>query len=421
MDERAFVATVEEANLDELAMLLARPTVEEERILRLYLGPGRYKRMRNYAVRRSLSRGPGGVKGNIVLLPGVMGSELASRDRAGNDEALWIMPLKIVFGALERLKLTEDGRDDASEHYSIHATRVMQRYYGEAQLALAAGNWNVRAFAYDWRKDFAQAADELNAQIGRWFDQDQPVHFIAHSMGGLVARTFIRNHPDRWQKMWDGPGNGARGGRLLMLGTPNHGSFNVPRSIVGLEGIVRVLDHADIFHTRVQLQQILNGFPGLLQMMPSPLLSGNEHLSRLYDAGTYPDLSVSSRHLRMALDHHRLLADVVDPDRMIVIAGTGQPTWSDITDLDKLSDSASYELTNLGDGRISHEMTLLSKDGKLVPTYYLEESHANLLANDQVLLTLGELLEHGKTSDLSQQATGFAVVKDRMPEATIHP
>lgn len=417
MDERAFVSAVEEANLDELALLLSRPTVDEERILRLYLGPGRYKRMRNYAVRRSLTRGPGGSRGNVVLLPGVMGSELSSRDRAGADEPLWIMPLRVVFGALDRLKLTEDGRDDASEHVSIHATRVMQRYYGEAQLALAAGNWNVRAFAYDWRKELDQAADELNAQLGRWFDQDEPVHLVAHSMGGLVARTFIKYHPERWQKMWDAPGKGARGGRLIMLGVPNHGSFNVPRSIVGLEGIVRILDHADIFHTRIQLQQIMNGFPGLLQMMPSPLLSGQEDLDQLYDASLYPDLNVSNRHLRLALDHHRLLAEIVDPERMVNIAGTGQPTWSGINDFAHLADNASYELSNLGDGRITHEQMHLTANGANVPTYFLEEGHANLLANDGLLLSLNELLDRGQTSDLAQTVTTPAWTKDECMRA----
>ena len=29
----------------------------------------------------------------------------------------------------------------------------------------------------------------------------QPVHLVAHSMGGLVSRNFIRRHPDVWQGM----------------------------------------------------------------------------------------------------------------------------------------------------------------------------------------------------------------------------
>ncbi len=401
MDERAFVAAVEEANLEVLAMLLARPTSEEERVLSLYLGEERYKRMRNYAVRHSLSRGPGRKsRGNVVLLPGFMGSELVSRDNTGTEEPLWILPLRIVFGQLDRLALREDGRGDASDHLSIHASRVMQRYYGEAQLALAAANWNVRSFAYDWRKDLDQAAAELNSMLSKWFEPDQPVHFVAHSTGGMVARTFIRNHEDHWRRLWDGENNGKRGGRLIMLGVPNHGSFNVPRSMLGLEGIVRLLDHADIFHTRKELQQVLNGFPGVLQMMPSPLLPGRENLMPLYDAATYRDLTVSSRHLKDALAHHQALESVVDPKRMVIIAGTNQPTWSGITDLTTLDADESYELTNLGDGRISHELTLLKREGESVPAYFIDEAHANLLANDRILFSLTELLETGKAAGL---------------------
>ena len=53
---------------------------------------------------------------------------------------------------------------------------------------------------------------------------DEPVHLVAYSMGGLVARSFIQRHPQRWRSMWSGGADRrARGGRLVMLGTPNHG------------------------------------------------------------------------------------------------------------------------------------------------------------------------------------------------------
>ncbi|MGD9711865.1 MAG: CHAT domain-containing protein, partial [Thermomicrobiales bacterium] len=138
-------------------------------------------------------------------------------------------------------------------------------------------------------------------------------------------------------------------------------------------------------------------------MMPSPLLSGYERFSRLYESSTYPDLNVSSRLLRLALEHHRDLHDVVDPERMIIIAGTGQPTWTDIEDMNLLSDNASYVLTNLGDGRITHELTRLTAGDSEVPAYFIEEGHANLLANEQILHALNELLERGETSDLSRE------------------
>jgi hypothetical protein len=40
--------------------------------------------------------------------------------------------------------------------------------------------------------------------------------------------------------MWDQQSNGARGGRLVMLGTPTYGSFIIPQVITGLEPMVRI-------------------------------------------------------------------------------------------------------------------------------------------------------------------------------------
>ena len=54
--------------------------------------------------------------------------------------------------------------------------------------------WNAEPFAYDWRKGIDTASDEL-ARVIRARFPGQPVHIVAHSMGGLVARNMIRRHP----------------------------------------------------------------------------------------------------------------------------------------------------------------------------------------------------------------------------------
>ncbi len=66
-----------------------------------------------------------------------------------------------------------------------------------------ARSWNAQAFWYDWRKNLDEAADQLRFEIDRWFGFDAPIHLVAHAMGGLVCRTFIKRHPDRWKTMWD--------------------------------------------------------------------------------------------------------------------------------------------------------------------------------------------------------------------------
>lgn len=69
-------------------------------------------------------------------------------------------------------------------------------------------------FYPSWRLELDQIISWLQPQIAAFTEKqhDGPVHFIGHSMGGLVARALIqRARP-------------ANLGKLVMLGTPNGGS-----------------------------------------------------------------------------------------------------------------------------------------------------------------------------------------------------
>src|SRR4028118_778794 len=61
--------------------MLSRPSVEEEKTLRVYLGDARYERMHALALRRNVRRAMDRPRGNVVVIPGIMGSELNTVDR----------------------------------------------------------------------------------------------------------------------------------------------------------------------------------------------------------------------------------------------------------------------------------------------------------------------------------------------------
>lgn len=400
-DERAFIARLESADAGELAGMLARPTVEEEKTLRVYLGDARYERMHALALRRNVRRAMGRPRGNVVVIPGIMGSELTTVDRRGDQDHVWVQVPRLAIGRLARLRLDEKGLAEHDPNYDVHATGVLKKYYGELLLSLSE-HWTVRAFWYDWRKDLNLAADELKARLGGWFGEDAPVHIVAHSMGGLVARTFMKNHPERWKKM-RGKEEGA-GGRLIMLGTPNHGSFMIPQAIAGIAPIVRQLALLDIFHSVAELLPIMNSFVGSYQMLPSPLRL--PEMERLYEPAAYGGLAVPRARLTNALRHHEALRTAVDPERMLYVAGRDQPTIGSIEDFGNLADLHSYGVTTRGDGTVSHELGLLAaEDGTEVGTYYIEEEHGNLASNARILASLDELLETGKTDALEREPT----------------
>ncbi len=362
-----------------------------DRALRDYFGAEELAHLRELAdhvyLRRAMPR-----VGNVVLLPGIMGSSLTTTDRDGDEDLIWVSFLRLVLGRIERLKLSPDGATQADPSFTVQAVDVDKGTYARAVLSLQA-RWNVVTFPYDWRKDLDEAAHGLAALIQARF-RDEPVHLVAHSMGGLVCRNFIRLHPDLWEAMRDP--HGGRGGRLVMLGTPNYGSFAIMQALTGEESLVRLLGVADLHHDLSELLEILCSFVGSYQLLPAPnrLPPATQ---ALYRAETWADVPISSVHLQRAFRFHGDLeqAGTVDPARMVYVAGCGRETLAGLEV--PLGDGFAYTTTYDGDGRVTHALGLLEG----VATYYVDETHGDLPRNQQVLAAVDELLESGSTTVLA--------------------
>ncbi len=82
------------------------------------------------------------------------------------------------------------------------------------ETALCSQGYRVRNISYPSTKHrLDELADFVAETLRSDLEQAEfPVHFVGHSMGGLVTRAIIRRH--RPFKL----------GRVVMLGTPNHGS-----------------------------------------------------------------------------------------------------------------------------------------------------------------------------------------------------
>ena len=405
-DQREFIGRVERSSPLEFARLLSSPTLQEESALRAHLGDAAYQRMHASALQVPTAGVPSdrglfdlfGRKepertrlGNVVLLPGIMGSEISVSASPGErGGTVWLNLLRLAVGQIERLSLEPGG---PGARYEVQATGILKSYYGEAALSLAK-RWNVQTYWYDWRRSLNESADGLRMAIDRWFGPDAPVHFVAHSLGGLVCRTFIKRHPDRWQRMLDMEG-GPRGGRLVMLGTPNHGSHLILQAICGLASTVRKIAAVDQWHDLLGILRILNTFLGIFQLLPSPEKAPGAE--SYYDAKTYGDLNIAQGLLDAARRHHSLLKDVIDPDRMVYVAGAGRPTLAGLNDPSRLRDPSAYLGTTKGDGSVSHALGLL----KGVRAYFIESEHSALTSNARVLAALDDLMLTGRTQDLT--------------------
>lgn len=117
----------------------------------------------------------------------------------------------------------------------LHAIARTPRSFHKMQKVAEAGGFQTLNVGYPSRtKTLEVLAEDIHSQIEHFCRQGAgPVHFVGHSMGGLLARVYLSKYKP------------ARLGRAVFLGTPNGGSeiadllgrFSMYRSLFGPAGL----------------------------------------------------------------------------------------------------------------------------------------------------------------------------------------
>ncbi len=378
--QRAF----DHGDIDAVRRIFFSLSEEERRLLRQQLGDRSYRLLKGSTQTRSR----GERRGRVILLHGIMGANLDVQKR-GSQDRVWVKLRRINQGRLRDLALDAVG-EPKSDEVKVFTAGQNAKYYMPTFVELAK-QWHVRPFAYDWRLDIRKSADRLAALV-QSFSAGGPVHFVAHSMGGLVVRSFIQRHPNLWRSCID-PNGLQSGGRLVQLGTPNHGAFVIPRVFLGQEGVIRKLALFDFKHKLDKVLAITDTFPGTYQMMPAHWHPDSHR--DFYRASAWGGHPLQQANLDDARQFQDEIKGVVDPERFLYVAGCSKRT--PVKAERHSRDIWRYKWTRQGDGRVSHRLGLLDD----VPTWFVHEDHGDLTINKRVLRALHDLLGQGSTESLT--------------------
>jgi pimeloyl-ACP methyl ester carboxylesterase len=342
-----------------------------------------------YLARRAVQARPLASSGRVLIVPGIMGSQLGfDRPAPLPRDLLWVDPVDISVGRLRALRFNAEA--------PVRPMGVVLHSYLRLRLHLVAGGFDVSCVDYDWRLGLEVLGKQLAQRIEA--EPHAHVHLVAHSMGGLVARAAM-SQPAR-----------RRVRRVILLGTPNEGSFAGVQAMRGTYPVVRKLARLDSRTTAEELAgEVFNTFPSLYHLLP---VAAHTQPLDLFDAENWPlegprpqaDLLRAAREGRGAL--------AAAGEQWSVVIGTGQPT---VTGIERAGDDFVYTVSRHGDGTVPVICAGLTGADR----YYVGCAHGELTRDPLVASAVAEILRSGSTRRLVRRWSPRNRAQGRISDAQL--
>ena len=368
----------------------------------------------------------------VFYLPGIMGSHLEIRkdeESPSSGDRVWFDPFHLAAGGIDQISINKE---------NVRVEGLFRRYYGDLENYLLRDN-EVISFPYDWRLSIEETAQRLADIISKKLKEieNQPqrrVSILAHSMGGLVVRALIANH----KKLWDTIAT-KHNGQFVMLGTPNNGSHQMVENLIGKGSSVRQLAMLDFHHNLQEIIQVISGFKGVLQLLPSngfhdtgvlnlasdqkkfnygdvadwEIIKTKNHdrwFSFANKEGIGPDHDklpqlkkdlADATKLWMQLNKQHNAADLPHHNKIAYVYGLDAHTPCGLSHNAK--DLFLYGTTR-GDGSVSWDSGKLQILAQTDREWFMPVPHSNLTNTPDHFSAIAELLRDGKTRQLAQKA-----------------
>jgi pimeloyl-ACP methyl ester carboxylesterase len=376
----------------------------------------------------------------VVLIPGISGSVL---ERKGKE--IWGVSTGAVLRGLfsgghsiQELILSSEMQasdsDESNESSDLDdsgdgvvATRLVRDVHILPRVSLIDGYTKVAnrlqqrlkltldkdyfEFPYDWRRDNRHSARLLRRDVAKWLTRQRTAYphakvvFVAHSMGGLIARYYI-----------EVLGGWADTRSLITFGTPYRGSIDALDSLVnGVEKLRGAVDFTELTRSFTSVYQLLPIYPCYDD--------GTGSLSRLRDLAALPRLSETHQKKVVNADqfHREIEAAVTQnaeraagTERYTIrsIVGIEQPTFQSArvtqSGIELLRSRSGVD--EMGDGTVPRVSATPIELGEATATFATTR-HASLQNADAVLAhvhgllsaprDLGQVRDNGAPTTLS--------------------
>lgn len=251
----------------------------------------------------------------VVVIPGLAGSELWN-----GGELVW---LNLVRGAQSQipilnwwsydwllpLRLRPDGQTSWNPADRVRVGSALHLgpvdLYGGFLDGLEQQGWRVGrdlfVYPYDWRKGVAEAAQGLAPVVERALAQNPgagKVVLVGHSLGGLVAREYVRATA------------GARVAALVGVGTPWLGAALPYKALErGWDLGIRIPGTPWSVRAPRTLHLLVQNYPSVYQLLPG------RHYQAVYGG--------FARQGGQAVPHERARAEIIAPHNPLLAQGMG--------------------------------------------------------------------------------------------------
>lgn len=359
----------------------------------------------------------------VVVLPGITGSVLQK-----DGEDLWAISGRAAWRALRTLgDSLQQLRLDGGDPGGIVATRLMPDAHVvpglvkidgySATVAMVADTFdtlpgsvdedapaNFIEFPYDWRLDnrvnAAKLTQSVSRRLSRWREYSHNpgarVIFLAHSMGGLIARYHLEVL-EGWRDCR----------ALITFGTPYRGSLNSVDFLAN--GYKKLfLDLTDVMRT----------FPSMYQLLPiyRALRIGDDHVRVAetpglpgIDAALAQDALAFHREIEAKVDDHQTDREYLTRGYVLIpVVGTRQPTMqSAVFANDRLTVGAELPgwmdpLLADGDGTVPRASAIPIELSDAYRDSFAAERHSSLQCNRTVLDDIRGRLEQMQVRGLRE-------------------